>query len=330
MPAMISWGMVRARSVSALSVLLAPLVVGCAEGDDPNAKRPDAVADVPLLEIGGDGAGDTGAGDTGAGDTGAGDTGAGDTGAGDTGAADTKGDAPGDTPGDTPGDGATDSGKDTGADVGTGWRKTITIDGTNDFSATDETFTTTSTGYSAHLTWDAAALYVGYSGADIGLGSGASTSKWVFVYVDADPGAGTGATKTEQYKDQAASFGTGFGAEAYFAWRTDGAFSQLRKHSGGAWSAADATTVTVARSGSFVEMRIPYAALGVTPGKLGVVTLMLNEGVGGAGQWTYAGLYTGSFTDGFYAAPSTAPTKYWLELDLASPTAPSALVLRRP
>lgn len=314
---MISWGMVRARSVSVLSAIVAALGGGCAEGDDSNAKRSDAVADVPLLEIGGDGGSDTTADaplDT----------------TPDSASTDTGSDTPSDTPSDTGADTASDTGADTGTDTGTGYRKTITIDGTNDFSATDETFATTSTGYSAHLAWDAAALYVGYTGADLGVGSGASTSKWVFVYVDADPGAGTGATKTEQYKDQAATFGTGFGAEVYFAWRTDGAFSQLRKYSGGAWGAADATAVTVARSGSFVEMRLPFAALGVAPGKLGVVTLMLNEGVGGAGQWTYAGLYAGSFTDGFYAAPSTAPTKYWLQLDLASTTAPSALSLRKP
>lgn len=304
---------VRGGWVSAL------LCVGCAEGDDASGKRPDIGPDAVLLEVSTEAATDApvdGASEAGvdaSSDTGSADTGSVDTGSLDTGSTDT---------------GSTDTGTDTGSDAGTPWRKTITIDGTNDFSATDETFATTSTGYSAHVTWDASALFVGVTGPDIG--SGATASKWVFVYLDTDPGAGTGATKTEQYKDQAATFGTGFGAEAYFAWRTDGTFSQLKKYAAGAWTTVDSTTVTVARAGSFVEMRIPYAALGGTPAKLGVFTTMLNEGVGGAGQWTYAGLYAGSFTDGYYAAPSTAPTKYWLLADLAASTAPSSMLLRKP
>lgn len=310
---MISWGMTSVRG----SWLLALVCVGCAEGDDASGKRPDIGPDAVLLEVSTDAPADAPV-----------------DGGLDTGKADGSTDAPVDTgvdsgaASDTGTDTGADTGTDTGTDAGAPWRKTITIDGTNDFSATDETFTTTSTGYSAHLTWDASALYVGTTGPDIG--SGASASKWVFVYLDTDPGASTGASKTEQYKDQAATFGTGFGAEAYFAWRTDGTFSQLKKYAAGAWTTADSTSVSVARSGSFVEMRIPYTALGGTPAKLGVVTLMLNEGVGGAGQWTYAGLYAGSFTDGLYAAPSTAPTKYWLLADLAASTAPSSTLLRKP
>jgi hypothetical protein len=206
------------------------------------------------------------------------------------------------------------------------WRKTIVIDGTNDFVPADEKLSSTSIGYDTYATWDADALYVGYSGPDIG--TSASTTKWVFVYLDRDPGGASGANKSEQYKDQAASFPTGYGAEAYFAWRTDGAFSQAKTYSAGTWSTVATPGVTVARTGSYVEMRIPFALLGgATPGKLGVITFMMNEGTG---QWTYAGLYSGSFTDGYYAAPTTAPVKYWLEVDLASAAAPSAPGNRKP
>jgi hypothetical protein len=255
---------------------------------------------------------------------------------------DAKADAEADAPIDTSPADALDVGLDTSAaadaiadtaeaatdgapDAAPPWRKTIVIDGTNDFSVADEKLTTTSTGYDAYMSWDGAALYVGYSGADIG--PGASSTKWLFVYLDADPGAGAGATRTEQYKDQSASLPVGYGAEAYFGWRTDGTFSHAKKFSGGAWTTVSATGVTVARSGSFVEIKIPFALLGATPTKLGVVTLMMNEG---SAQWSYGGLYAGSFADGYYAAPATVPVTYYLQADLASPAPPASLINRKP
>ncbi|MGZ3418536.1 MAG: hypothetical protein ACXVEE_11760 [Polyangiales bacterium] len=300
------------------------LVLGCAAGDDKGESTTnDASSDVAPIEVSTD---DTGS---------AADSEPTESGA-DTNSESGSETSVVDSGGDTSSEVSTDTGVDAApADVATEastdsavapWRKTIVIDGTNDFSATDEKLSTTSTGYDAFVTWDADALYVGYSGPDIG--ASASTTKWVFVYLDADPGTSSGASKSEQYNEQAATFPSGFGAEAYFAWRTDGAFSQAKKYAGSAWSTVATPGVTVARTGSFVEMRIPFSLLGTTtPAKIGTLSFMMNEGTG---QWTYAGLYSGSFTDGFYKTPATAPVTNWLQVDLASSSAPSSLTNRKP
>jgi len=210
-------------------------------------------------------------------------------------------------------------------DAGPPYRHTITIDGANDFTASAEKLSTTTAGYDAYVTWDASALYVGYSGADIAAGS---ASKWVQVYIDVDPGASTGATSAEKYNTQQAALPTGHQADYYFAWKTDSSFSQFKKFVGGTtpWSTVTASGVTVAKTGSFVEMKIPFAALGTTPpSKIGLVTFMLNE-VGG-GEWTYAGLYSGSFTDGYSVAKAIG---YWLSGDFASSGFPNATANRKP
>ncbi len=304
-------------------------------GSEPDASS-DAADDATVdsgadtaSESGADAATDSGA-DT-ASDSGA-DTALdaeGDSGA-DT-ALDSEGDSGGDTALDSGPDTAVDSESDAASDAAgdaatAAWSHTITIDGTNDFTA-DEKLTTTSSSYDAYVTWDASALYVGYTGGDIG--GSASASKWLFVYLDADPAASTGASEGEQYNTQKVAFPSGFAADAYFGWRTDGDFSHFKTYSGGAWSTVSSPGVTVSRSGSFVEMRIPFAARGgATPAKLGVVTFMMNEA--GGGEWTYAGLYGGSFTDGHYGAPATVPVSAWLEADLASSAPPSAPANRKP
>lgn len=220
---------------------------------------------------------------------------------------------------------------DTGVDAPATYRHTITIDGTNDFSATNEKFsTTTGAGFDAYATWDASALYVGYFGADIG--ASATPNKWVFVYLDVDPTAGTGAPKTAQYTSQQHNLPTGFGADAYFAWKTDGSYSEFKKYAGGAWTTVATSGITFNRNAgsSFVEMRIPFTAFATSaPAKLGVVTFMLNEASGL--EWTWAGLWSGSFVDGF--SPTTATTKTiasYLQADLASPLPPNTSSNKKP
>jgi len=222
----------------------------------------------------------------------------------------------------TDADGEADAG-----DSGAPYRHTITVDGTNDFDVADK-LTTTSTGYDAYVTWDATSLYVGYYGVDIG--SGATTSKWVFVYIDVDPSASTGATTGEQYNHQRPKFPTGFSADYYYAWKTDDSYAQFKKYATGAWSTATSTIAKARDSAkSFVDIKIPLADLG-SPTKFSVVTMMMNEAT--SGEWSYAGLFSGSYTDGYYPASSgtDVPIKYWLQVDLASSAAPSALANRKP
>jgi hypothetical protein len=219
-------------------------------------------------------------------------------------------------------DAASDSASDAPAEATSPYRHSIAIDGTNDFSPTDEKLATTTIGFDAYVAWDASALYVGYVGADIG--ATASPTKWVLVYLDADPGAGTGATKTEAYGTQQQVLPTGFGADAYLAWKTDGSYTQFKVYAGGAWSVVASSGIAVQRnaSSSYVEMKIPFAALGATPAKLGVVSLMLNETT--TGPWTWAGLYAGSFVDGNSPVASPITIGHWLRADLASSLSPNA------
>ena len=196
------------------------------------------------------------------------------------------------------------------------WRHTISIDGTNDFTAASEKLATTTSSFDAYVTWDATALYVAYNGSDVASGS---STRWLFVYLDTDPGAGTGATSSEQYATQRHSFASGFGAEHYYAWRADGLFPQQKKYGAGAWTSV-AGTVTAGRSGTYVEVKIPWASVG-SPAKVGVSSFFLNEAAGG--EWTYAGLYPSAFTDGYSGAAAPKLIGSYLKVDLASPAAPN-------
>lgn len=310
------------RRVIALSASL--LLAGCAQGDEDGGNavpvvdaQPEVVTvdstlpDVPA-ETSSDAAVDVvdssvadAPGDTTT-DVGV-DTDVADTAAADT--ADTADTAPVDT-------GAPDTGP---VDAGPPWTRTIAIDGTNDFVAASEKFSTTSTGYDAYVTWDATDIYVGYAGPDIG--SSASASKWLFVYLDTDPGMGTGPSSAERYNTQAPRMPTGFGADYYVRWRTDNLDTAIKRWDGSSWTFAT-TSVTKSKLGGYVEIKIPRSMVGGTT-RLGLVTFMMNEA--GGGEWTYAGLYSGNFVDG-YSSSSTPNllTKYLLvDLSSAPPNATS-------
>lgn len=215
--------------------------------------------------------------------------------------------------------GTTDAAR--GGDGAVPWRHTIVIDGTNDFTV-PETFPTTSVGFSAYVTWDDDALYLGYTGADVSPGAADSGQKWVFVYLDLDPGAGTGAASGEQYNTQTPTMPSGLAAERYWRWKVDGTLGDVRAYAGGAWSTVDVPTA--AAGTDFVEVAIPWTSLG-QPEAVGVVGLMLNEKAFAEGA--YAGLYADSFTDGYY--PSI-PISRWLWVDRASARAPTSPDNRRP
>lgn len=195
------------------------------------------------------------------------------------------------------------------------YRHTITVDGTDDFAAADTFETTSGTAYSAKLTWDDTTLFLGYQGPDLDPGALDSTTKWLFAYVDVDPGQGTGATVGQTYNTQTPQFPAGFGAEYYFRWKCDGTFTSVEQYVSGDWTAA--ATPTTARAGDYIEAALPRSLFG-NAGKLGIVTLMMNEKAGFEGS--YAGLYAGNFADGY--AMTLAITKY-LAVDFASKAAPN-------
>lgn len=219
---------------------------------------------------------------------------------------------------------------DTGVDAGAPYRHTITIDGANDFTAANEKFSTTSAGFDAYVSWDASALYVAYVGTD--FGSAATVHKWLFVYIDVDSNGSTGSPKTETYVSQQHNLPTGFGADAYFAVTSDGSFPQFKKYGGTTWTPLASPGVTFNRNAasSYVEIRIPFSAMAATPpAKLGVVTFLLNEDTT-AGEWTWAGLWNGSFTDGKSLVASPTTIGSYLSADFASPSPPNTAANKKP
>lgn len=200
-------------------------------------------------------------------------------------------------------------------------RHTIAIDGVNDFAAATETFATTSAGYSAYVTWDDSALYVGYSGADIDSGT---ATRWLLVFIDVDPGAGTGALVGEPYNTQQPEFPAGFGAEYAYRWRASNDFQDLRAWDGDAWAELPGTLPQTFQTGTYVETALARVDLG-SPTELGVIALMINEQ--SLSEWSYAGLYADSFSDGYHAA---IPITAYLRADLASTLPPNDTANRVP
>ena len=190
----------------------------------------------------------------------------------------------------------------------------IMIDGVDDFLSTEQ-FPTTSAGYDARVTWDADAIYVGYSGADLDPAAADTATKWLFVYVDVDPGMPNGALVNETYNTQGATFPAGFRADFYVRWKCDGTLLTLKQYTGSAWT--DAAMPPASLGGSFIEIGIPRATLGASS-TMSVVTWMINEKANV--ESSYAGLYTGNFTDGY--AANLALTKF-LKIDYAASRDPN-------
>lgn len=71
---------------------------------------------------------------------------------------------------------------------------TIQLDGALDFYGSglpdkNETFRTSTAGYSSHITWDNQYLYLGYSGADLRTDSGNADRRWLVAYIGERNGA---------------------------------------------------------------------------------------------------------------------------------------------
>jgi hypothetical protein len=213
-----------------------------------------------------------------------------------------------------------------GADASVAYRHTIVIDGTNDFGA-DETFPTTSSGYSAFVSWDVNNVYIGFRGADIAVDAPDSATKWVLVYFDTDPGTGTGQTSGEQYNTQQPGFPSGFAAEHYYRWKSDDSFEDVRSWLSNSWQST-AASVNASVDGDFMEVAITRSDLG-DPQSLGIVMLMLNEK--NLGEWSYAGLYGDAFTDGYYdVSGAPIPIASYLQVDFGASRTPNDPANKKP
>ncbi|HEU0035643.1 MAG TPA: hypothetical protein VFQ53_33760 [Kofleriaceae bacterium] len=204
---------------------------------------------------------------------------------------------------------------DAAPDGSSAYSHTVVLDGSDDFLAA-ETFGTTSTAYTARVTWDDQNLYIGYSGPDLNPTALDTASKWLFVYIDTDPGAGTGAIKSLKYNTQQAVFPSGFGAELYARWKCTATFSSIEQFQGG----TTYTTVGTPQSGhagTFVEFAIPRSHFNGST-TIGLVTWMINEKPNFEGS--FAGLFLGNFGDGYSTA---LPITKYLRLDLTAATVPN-------
>jgi|GEM_PF-4087753 len=190
----------------------------------------------------------------------------------------------------------TDSFDDVGSRACT-YQHTLTIDGTNDFHATDEMFATSSTGYTGYVTWDATYLYVGMSGPD--LSSGSST-KFLTVYLG---GAAPTTTTGVNYSDQQPTLP--FGAKYHLRWKFNNNYTNAMVWNGTAWvDAGWDFTGDVYQTGTYVEIRIPFADI-EAPTTVPFHMAIVDEAAGT--PKTYAGVPSSSFTDG----PDPDYTKYY-------------------
>ncbi len=191
----------------------------------------------------------------------------------------------------------------------TAWSHSIAIDGVNDFSA-QETFTTGSAGFTGHVTWDATHLYLGFDGVDVGSGD---PFTWVHAYVGGFDGTNTGQVYNSQQPELP------FKAKAHLRWKADDSYTNLQIWTGWEWTDVGFGGA-VARNGQFVELSLPWSAIGNTR-SFGVHLSMVNEIAGG--EWSWASVPEDSFTDG------TDPDygQYFL-FDRSSPAAPASYAPR--
>jgi hypothetical protein len=207
-------------------------------------------------------------------------------------------------------DAATDAAIDGGADAsdaGARYSHTIAIDGVNDFTA-DETFATTSAGYTGYLAWDDTYLYVGLDGSDV---SSNDANKFILVYISGTAGTTTGVTYNTQQPTLA------FPAAYNVSWKADNSLTDALAWSGTAWAEANWNfTGDVFQNGNYFEMRIPLVNIG-SPSSVSVDVSMINATA--FHEATYSGVPSTSFTDGYN--PSYAE---YLQLDLQGSTVPNA------
>jgi hypothetical protein len=199
------------------------------------------------------------------------------------------------------------------------YRHAIALDGVDDF-ATGEHFATTSTSFTARVTWDDQNLYVGYSGPDVTPATNDAATKWLFVYLDTTSG---GESQSRLYNTQRASLPSGFAADYYARYKLDGTYTTLERNDAGTWSTTTPAPAT-AQAGTFLELSIPLSAIGAGT-QVGIVTWMINEK--DLAEGSYAGLYANNFADGY--ATNLALTAY-LQADFVSPRAPNDPANRKP
>jgi len=138
------------------------------------------------------------------------------------------------------------------------------------------------------MAWDASHFYVGLEGSDVGLNS---SNRFFTIYLSGP----SGTTQGVAYKGQNPTLP--FSAQWQVHWKGNNTNTRAVTWNGTAWVADNwVFTGKVHQTGNFVEMAIPFDKIG-SPSTLSVHLSMINETTGG--EWTFAGVPKGSFTDGF-------------------------------
>ncbi len=165
------------------------------------------------------------------------------------------------------------------------------IDGQNDFTAS-ETFATSSATYTGYVTWDAANLYLGMQGADVGSGD---PHKFVVAYIGGAGGTTTGVL----YNTQTPTLP--FAAKWHLRWKADNTFTNALVWNGSSWvDAGWSFTGLVFQNGNYIELAIPRTNIGSPPGVVPIDVGMINEANGAEG--TYAGVPSTAYSDGYNAS----------------------------
>lgn len=194
---------------------------------------------------------------------------------------------------------------------------TITIDGTNDF-ASDEDLSTTTTGYTNYLTWDASNLYIGFAGTDV---DDDEVSYYIFIDTDpqSTPSSGTGSTTHYSQNDDTMTlpFTINYSyinqVSAASPTGTPGSNAALRSWNGSSWVIATFNG-SLYQNTDYHEVRIPWTDIG-SPSQIYIAMSMtgpiMEEGLGDlfkialAPSGNFAGSPSGAFSDGTGAVTFT-------------------------
>ena len=166
---------------------------------------------------------------------------------------------------------------------------TITVDGVNDFT-TNETFQTSTPGFTGFISWDADYIYFGMDGVDVSINDG---TRLVLAYIGGSLGTTTGVMHNTQQPVLP------FPARYHLEWTGDGTqdgLTKLYEFNGTNWELGVSGNLLPARSGNFVELRIPRADVG-DPASVRMHLNMVNETFGS--EWTWAAVPSVSFLDGY-------------------------------
>ncbi len=165
---------------------------------------------------------------------------------------------------------------------------TITIDGVNDFED-DERFSSSTSLSSGFFAWDSSYLYIGVSDNHLLAGN---ADDYFLVYI----GGQDGTTAGISYNNQTPALP--FHAKWHIRRKGNGTYTNVQIFNGTFWHDDFAFSPgDYARQGSFLEMRIPLAQIGLPTTSLKVHLSVVKVTAGN--EWTWCGIPASSYIDSY-------------------------------